>query len=144
MIDGKRGQPLATVTGKPASASLVGTVVPAMFGITTLQLFQTRVVETTKRIMTERDSEILLTQIDSAELTANGRRLWLLLGLLTLSFYGLGLVFIILYFVAPKHRCLIIRSASNAQFVAFSGDEMQYSQFMEAVLAAAEQQKGRA
>ena len=131
---------VATVSGKAATAS-IGTVAPAMFGTTTLQLYETRVVETTKLIIAGRDSELLLSELDSAELTTKGNPLWLLLGILTLWLFGIGLIFIIVYFFA-KHRFLIVRSMSNVQIVGIKGDEQPYRDFMAAALAAGERLKG--
>lgn len=128
------------VKGKPAVA-WHGTVTSSAFGTTTLQLFERRVVETTKIIVSSRDSEILLTELVSVDMTTKGNPLLIVLCVLTLWLFGFGLLFLILYFFV-KHRFLIIHSKSKVQAVAVRGDETQYQHFMAVVLSAAEQQKG--
>jgi hypothetical protein len=135
-----RGRLLASVRGRPAIA-WHGTVVPSMFGSTSLQLYERRVVETTARVVSARDSEILLTEVDSVELVVKGNAAWIVLGVITIGFFGLGVIFLILYFVL-KHRFLIVHSKSNVQAIAIHGDESPYRRFMAAVLSAAESQKG--
>jgi len=130
---------LASVQGKPASAAL-GTVVPSMFGRTTLYLLKDRVVENTKRIVAGRDSELLLSEVDSAEITFKGNPLWIVLGFVTIALYGLGIIFFIIYFFA-KHKFLIIHSKSNAQVVCIKGDDSNHREFMKAVLGTAVQVK---
>jgi len=126
------------VWGKPAKQRF-GTLRPAFFGRTTLSLCKTRIVENTRRIVARRYSEILLTEVDSAEMTASGNPVWLFLGLITLPL-AVGMLFLVVYFF-KKHRFLIIHSGSIAQVVAVRLDVGQYCQFMTAVLKAAEKAK---
>ncbi len=124
------------VSGKPGTAHFGG-LVPSMFGKTTLRLYSERVVETTKRVVARRDSQLLVSEIDSVEITARGSALWLGLGILTIGLYGFGIIFFILYFVV-KHRFLIVRSKSNVQILGMTGDDEPYRQFMHSVLQAAQ------
>ena len=131
----REAEALASVSGKPAKGSY-GMVVPSMFGRTTLFLFKDYIVEQTKRIVAHRDSEILLSEIDSGEIEVKGNPLWIVLGVLTIALFGLGIIFFFVYFL-KKHKFLIIRSKSNAQLVCIKGDDSQFREFMKAVLQAA-------
>ena len=130
---------VTSVEGKPA-ATTFNNVSAGLFGKTKLFLTSSRVVETTRRIISRRYSELLLSEIDSAEITTGGNPLWILLGILTLGFYGAGIIFFIVYFLS-KQQFLIIRSKGNAQILAMEGDEEHYRQFMFYILKAAEEVK---
>jgi hypothetical protein len=130
-----RGELLTEVSGKPVSGAY-----PSMFGNTRLRIFERRIVETTKRIIFRRRAEILPADVDSVEMTTLGNPVWLVLGILTLALFGLGIVFIVLYFFT-KNRFLIVRSRSNVMAVTIEGDEKPYRVFMETVLAVAEAAK---
>ncbi len=137
-----RFQPvLLEVTGKPAFANL-GVVSPSMFGQTTFQLMETRIVEKTKRAIARRYCEVLLCEVDSAEIVEDGNPVLLVLGFLTVGLFGIGLLFIILYFFI-KNRYFIIRSGNNVQVLAIkNGDGMeQCTSFMNEVLKRAEKLK---
>jgi hypothetical protein len=136
-------QILATVTGKPASLSL-GQIVPSTFGASSLNLLPNRVVERSRYLVAERESEIPLSDIDSVELTTKGNPILLMAGILMLAVFGLGLVLIALYFFVGKHRFLVIRSRNNAQITCVTGDEAPFRAFMQQVMAAALAAKGQA
>ncbi len=138
----KRGQLIAEVSGKPANIKL-NTFSPGIFGSTTIQLFPQRVVEATKRIISSRNAEILVDEVDSVEIVKQGNPTGLWLGILTISIFGLGIIFLSLY-VVVKRRFLIVRSKSNIQLLALKDDETLYQQFMESVLATAEGTKKEA
>jgi hypothetical protein len=125
------------LTGKPGIASY-GTVVPGMFGRTTLQIQPTRLVEKTQKLIARRHSTVLLTQVDSVDIVEEGNPLWLILGFSTLMLFFIGIIFFILYFVV-KHKYLIVRSGSNVQLVMLNSlNEANAEAFMNAVLKQAE------
>jgi hypothetical protein len=132
----RQGPALAVISGKAATA-FGGGIVRASFGRTTLVLQTNRVIETTRRPIAARDCELLLSEVESAEIITKSNPVWLVLGFLTFALYGLGLIFFVLFFVL-KHRFLIVHSRGNAVFVSFDGDDGPYRQFMEAVLTEAE------
>ena len=140
MHDDNRGRLLSSISGKPATVVL-GSASPAMFGTTTLELYENRIVEITRRVIAKRDSEIPLTEIDSVDLWVTGNPIWLLLGILLLVAFGLGIIFIIVYCLS-KQRFLVVHSKSNAVVISIGkGEETQYRQFIAAVLLAAERLK---
>src|SRR5687767_13584352 len=63
----RRVAAVTSVTGKRAVVSF-GQVVPSMFGKTTLELEDGRLIETTQGPLSRRHAELLLTEVDSAEL----------------------------------------------------------------------------
>lgn len=119
--------PLASVKGKRAYAKLGG-LTPAMFGSTVLELHKDRVVELTKGPILSRDCHVSIFEIDSAEIVACGNQLYLVLGLATLPFFGLGLIFILLYFLM-KHKFLVIHSSSNVLALNIRGDDTEFHEF---------------
>ncbi len=128
------------VTGRRAVGSFGGQIVPSMFGTTTLELEGTRLIETTRGILSQRHAELLLTEVDSAEMRIQPNPALLGAGLALLPFYGLGLLVLPFYFFV-KYRFLIIHSGNNTTVVAFSGDEESFRDFMHNVLTAAEATK---
>jgi len=139
-----RGQLIAEVSGKPANIKF-NTYFPGIFGRTTMQLFPQRVVEATKRLISSRNSEILVSEVDSVEMLTQGNPTWLWLGFLTIALFGLGIIFFVLY-VVVKQKLLVVHSKSNIQVLALklNDDETLYQQFMESVLEAAEGTKKNA
>ncbi len=129
------------ISGKPATVSY-GLVSPAVFGKTSLSLTENRVIESTKRIIASRYCEIILSEVESVEICEGGYPLLLILGFVTLSLMGLGLIFFVLYFLI-KCKYLIIRSQGNAQVVCISGTgSMERArEFMIDVLRCAEDAK---
>lgn len=128
------------VTGRRAVASFGGQIVPSMFGTTTLELEGTRLIETTRGILSQRHAELLLTEVDSAEMRIQPNPALLGAGLALLPFFGLGLAVLPFYFLV-KYRFLIIHSGNNTTVVAYSGDEESFRDFMHNVLTAAEATK---
>ena len=128
------------VTGRRAVASFGGQIVPSMFGTTTLELEGTRLIETTQGILSQRHAELLLTEVDSAEMRIQPNPALLGAGLALLPFFGLGLAVLPFYFLV-KYRFLIIHSGNNTTVVAYSGDEESFRDFMHNVLTAAEATK---
>jgi hypothetical protein len=144
---------LAQVVGKPAKVSL-GTVVPAFWGTTKLELYSNRIVERTKRIVSSNHTEMLTSEIDSTTIAVRGNPVWLAIGIVALSilrsqttgvFFGifaflLCLIFLVLYFTA-KYKFLIILSGSHSMTVSIIGKEEPYYEFKDALLRAAEEAK---
>ena len=129
-----------SVTGRRAVASFGGQIVPSMFGTTTLELEGTRLIETTRGILSQRHAELLLTEVDSAEMRIQPNPALLGAGLALLPFFGLGLAVLPFYFLV-KYRFLIIHSGNNTTVVAYSGNEETFRDFMHNVLTAAEAAK---
>jgi hypothetical protein len=134
-------QPLMEINGKPAISSY-GFIAPAFFGKTKLALTETRLVEETRRIVATRRCEVILSEVDSIEISEDGNPFLLTLGFMTLFFYGLGIIFFVLYFVM-KYQYLIIRSGSNVQAMAISNSvTMEKAKaFMEKALTCAQAAK---
>jgi hypothetical protein len=133
--------PIMEISGKPAMSSY-GFVAPSFFGRTKLTLTENRVIEDTKRIVATRKCESILSEIDSVEIAEDGNPLLLFLGFMTLAFYGLGILFFVLYFFL-KHQYIIVRSGSNVQVMAISGgiNMDKANVFMDTVLSAAHSAK---
>jgi hypothetical protein len=138
----RRGSSTDAVTGRRAVASFGGQIVPSMFGTTTLELNGSRLIETTRGVLSNRYAELLLTEVDSAELRIQPNPALLAAGLALIPAMGLGLVVLPFYFFV-KYKFLIIHSGSNTTVVAITGKEEPFRDFMEKVLTAAEATKVR-
>ena len=124
---------ISEVDGRPVKVGFGGHLLtPGSYGGTTLELYRDRVVEKTKHIVSRREAELLLTDVESVELLTAGNSSYLGLGILTLLLL-IGIVFLVLYFLFP-HRILLIRGKSTALLVAVKGDVDPYLDFMEATL----------
>jgi hypothetical protein len=134
-------QPIMEISGKPAISNY-GFIAPAFFGRTKLAITESRVIEETKRIVASRKCEFILSDIDSVEIAEDGNPLLLTLGFMTLFFYGIGIIFFVLYFIF-KYQYLIIRSGVNAQVMAIpNSSTMEKAKiFMEKVLSSAQHTK---
>ncbi len=128
------------VTGKRAVASFGGQVVPAMFGKTTLEIEEGRLIETTQGVLSRRHAELLLCEVDSAEFRIQPNPALLGAGLALLPLFGLGLLVLPFYFFI-KYKYLVIHSGNNATIVAVTGSEIPFQDFMDTVLTAAERAK---
>jgi len=124
--------PMASVRGKRAYAKLGG-LTPAMFGSTVFELHKDRLVELTKGPILSRDCHVSIAEIDSAEVVRCGNQLYLILGIATLAIYGLGLLFIVLYFMR-KHKFLLIHSSANVLALNMRGDEEPFHEFKNNVI----------
>ena len=133
-------QATAMITGRPATLTVRGWLMPSWFGRTTLQIKGSRVVESTRRIWTERHRELIIGEVDSAEIAYQGSPTMLIFGILTLPLLGLGLIFILLHFFI-RERCLIIRTRSSSVAMMISGDDQPHRKFMRMVLDRAAQTK---
>ncbi len=133
---------ITRVTGRRAVASFGGQIVPSMFGTTTLELEGSRLIETTEGVLSKRHAELLLTEVDSAEMRIQPNPALLGAGLALLPLYGLGLAVLPFYFFV-KYRFLIIHSGNNTTVVAVTGKEEPFLDFMHNVLTAAEATKHR-
>lgn len=116
--------------------------VPSMFGRTTLSIEDGCLVENTKSWLTRKELELLLTEIDSAEIRVQPNPAFLGAGLVLLSAFGIGLLILPFYFI-NKYKFLIFHSGSNATALVISGNEDPYRDFMHLVLAAAKKAKHR-
>jgi hypothetical protein len=136
----RRSSSVTRVTGKRAVVSF-GQVVPSMFGQTTLELDDGRLIETTHGPLSRRHAELLLTEVDSAEIRVQPNPALLAAAIATL-FIAIGFVILIAYFVI-RYKYLIIHSGNNSMVVAIAKNEDAFHDFMDAVLAAAAQAKQR-
>ncbi len=125
---------LLEVSGK-AATSYYGFLAPTLFGKTTLQLTDSRIIERTRKTIHSRYCEVPLSKVDSVEIAEDGMSWLLVLGFFTLALYGLGLVFFLLYFFV-KYKYLIVRSGSNVQVLCIQGGPgmERAREFMAAVL----------
>ena len=130
-------RPVVSVGGNTASMIIGNLLVPAFFGRTVLTLANGRIIEDSSKLVGRRHAELFIGNIDSGEIVSAGNPVLLILGLMLLGVYGIGLI-LLLVFLLKKNRYLVIRSPSNAVVVALIGEEGRYSEFLEAVLAAAE------
>jgi hypothetical protein len=134
-------QPIMEISGKPAISNY-GFIAPGFFGRTKLTLSENRVIEDTKRIVASRKCEFILSEVDSVEISEDGNPILLSLGFFTLFFYGIGIIFFVLYFIF-KYQYLIIRSGANVQVMSIpnSSTMEKAKAFMDKVLATAESAK---
>ena len=133
--------PIATISGRPATFR-AGTIEPSLFGSTTLQLKRTRLISDSKRIVHRTHSQILLSEIDSAEIVTSGNPIFLVLGVPLIALHGLGLLLLAAWFFL-KYRFMVFRSGSNAHAVTTRGATEPYEQFLLATLDAAEKPRPR-
>jgi LSD1 subclass zinc finger protein len=130
---------LGEVEGKPVNS--FGNVLQASsWGWTRIELHRTRLVEHTKHIISETESQILLTELQGAAYAIRGNPVLLGLGIATLVFL-VGIVFLVLYCFVMKKRFLIFHGGTFTQQLAIQGDPEPYLEFMEDVLARAEKLK---
>ena len=106
-------QATAMITGRPATLTVGGWLVPSWSGRTTLQIKGARVVEDTRRFLTQRHRELIIGEVDSAEIAYQGSPTLLILGVFTFPLLGFGLLFILLHFFI-RERYLIIRTRSSS------------------------------
>lgn len=128
-----------SVTGKPVK-TIGNVLVPNVFGTTQLTLRDHVIVEETKRLLSQRHVEVLLTEIESAELRVDPNPILLVLAIVTLPIL-IGLIFLLLY-LFRLNRSLVVRSAGNAIVIGLKGDLRRYERFMEQVLEAARTARG--
>ena len=133
-------QASAMITGRPATFTVRGWLLPSWSGRTTLQIKGSRVVEDTRRMMTQRHRELIIGEVDSAEIAYQGSPTLLVLGILTFPLLGFGLIFILLHFFI-RERYLIIRTRSSSVALMIRGDDQPHRQFMRMVLNRAAQTK---
>lgn len=129
------------ITGRRVVVSWGGTIVPSMFGETTLEITGGRLIEDTRGVVSHRHAELLLREVDSAELVIKPNPAVLAAGLATLLL-GIGLLILPFYFIM-RYKFLIIHSGNNATVVGIIGQEDLFREFMDTVLAAAEVAKSR-
>lgn len=123
-----------SVIGKPVK-SIGNVLVPSMFGTTRLTLREHVIVEETKRLLSQRRVEMLITEVESAELRVDPNPMLLLLTVVTLPIL-IGLIFLLLY-LFRLNRSLVFHSSGNAVVVGVKGDAQRYERFMQQVLEAA-------
>jgi hypothetical protein len=137
---------LSDITGMAVTVMFNGQMLApfamGLFGSTRIELLPTRVVEDTKYIVSAKQNEILLSEIDNVEYAVRGNQLLLVLGFAMLPLCGVGLIFLLLYCFLFKYRFLIIRSRTAMQVIGVKGDPDRYLDFMQDVLAEAERVKG--
>lgn len=119
---------LASIDGKRV-ISKFGTLTPAFFGTTIVELHKDRLIEYTSGPIASRECHFLASDIDSVEIVTTGNPLWLVLGIATIAIFGLGLLFILLYFVF-KHRFFVICSGNNVMATGLKGNAEDYRTFM--------------
>lgn len=108
--------PIAQFVGG-AVTNTYGILNPVGFGRKTkLILTEDRLIEVTKKFVASRYCEIRVSCIDSVEIVEQGITFLLFLGFGTLWLYGIGIIFIVLYFFF-KNKYLVIHSRSNVMAV---------------------------
>jgi len=123
-----------SVMGKPVK-SIGNVLVPSMFGTTRLILREHVLVEDTKRLLSQRRVEMLIAEVESAELRVDPNPILLVLTVVTLPIL-IGLIFLLLY-LFRLNRSLVFHSSGNAIVVGVKGDVQRYENFMQQVLQAA-------
>ncbi len=128
---------LAEITWKPANSIAFAWAVASNSWYSTLRLYEDKIVWESKRIISWNNVIIPLRKVDSVEVITKWNAIWLILWLVTLLVFGLGIVFLVLYFFM-KERFLIIISWNNVQAVAVrsSNDIKAFHDFMEKVVNA--------
>lgn len=133
----------AAVTGKRVMVTFGGVLTPQLFGSTTFTLEHDRLVETSSGMVARQKCQIPLTMISAMAVTTQGNPLFLLFGFLTLPLFGLGLVFIILYFALPRHF-LVAHSNNYITALNCRGPLDRYHEFADMVTQAAIAKQERA
>lgn len=128
-----------SVTGKRVIAQW-GQIVPSMFGRTTLEIVDGCLVDNTQSLLTRKHLELLLTEIDSAEIRIQPNAAMLGAAIVLLPLFGAGLLILPFYFIS-KYKFLIFHSGSNTTALVISGKEEPYREFMQTVLAEAKKAK---
>jgi hypothetical protein len=126
-------QALAMITGRPVTISWGGLIAPSWFGRTTLSIKGNRLTESTRKLVFERHCTLLLSDVESVEICSRGNAALLVLGILTCWIFGIGLIFVFLYFYV-REQYLVIYSKNNKVALIMRGDDKPYRQFMESVL----------
>ena len=131
---------IGMIVGKPATAWGYR----SSFGRTTLAFTSSRLIETTRRPIEERDCELFLADVDSVEMTAKGNPTFLAFALTTVSLVGIHpllllvpLASVVLFFVL-KHRFLIVRSQANVVVLGVIGKDGACRDFMNFLLETVE------
>jgi hypothetical protein len=147
---------LAEFEGK--AVKVIGQMLaPARYGKTRLTLYPMRLVEETRRPVAALESEILLSELHGATLAVRGNATFMsVAGILFIAapstfrlnnlaipmvLYCLSGLFVLLYLFAFKNQFLIFHGGKFTQQVTIAGNEESSRDFMEEVLAQAEQVK---
>ena len=126
----------AEVSGKRVMVTFGGVLTPQLFGSTTFTLEHDRLVETSTGLVARQKCQIPLTMISAMAVSTQGNPLLLLFGFLTLPLFGLGLVFIVLYFMLPRHF-LVAHSNNYITALNCRGSLDRYHEFADMVMQAA-------
>ena len=128
---------LAEITWKPANSIAFAGAVASFIWYSTLRLYEDKIVWDSKRIISWNNVIIPLRKVDSVEVITKWNAVWLFLGIITLPLFGLGIIFLILYFIM-KERFLIMVSWNNVQAIAVrsSYDIKAFNEFMDKVVIA--------
>ena len=124
------------VTGKRVMVTFGGVLTPQLFGSTTFNLEHDRLVETSSGIVARQKCQIPLTMISAMAVTTQGNPVFLIFGIVTLPLFGLGLVFILLYFLLPRNF-LVAHSNNYITALNCRGPLDKYHEFADAVMQAA-------
>lgn len=126
----------ASVTGKRVMVTFGGVLTPQLFGTTTFTLEHDRLVETSTGLVARQKCQIPLAMISAMAVTTQGNPLFLVFGFLTLPLFGLGLVFIVLYFLLPRNF-LVVHSNNYITALNCRGDLDRYRSFADMATQAA-------
>ena len=129
------------VSGKRVMVSFGGVLTPQLFGSSTFSLESDRLVETSSGIVARQKCQIPIAMISAMAVSTSGNPLFLVFGLLTLPIFGLGLVFLLLYFLLPRHF-LVVHSNNYITALNCRGDLQPYREFADAVMRSAIDSQG--
>lgn len=124
------------VSGKRVMVSFGGVLTPQLFGRTTFTLENDRLVERSSGVVAREKCQIPLAMISAMAMSTRGNPVFLVFGILTLPLFGLGLLFIVLYFLLPRHF-LVTHSNNYITALNCRGDLQPYHDFADAVTRAA-------
>lgn len=121
------------VSGKRVQVMYGGGLVPQMFGKTTFTLYSDRLVEDSAGVVLKDHTQVPLNAINGVNICTHGNPILLFLGIFTLWFFGLGLIFLVLYFFIRKNFLVVI-SEGHIYALQRKGPDSKYNDFAETLM----------
>lgn len=121
------------VSGKRVQVMYGGGLVPQMFGKTTFTLYPDRLVEDTTGVVLKDHTQVPLNAINGVNICTHGNPILLILGFATLWVFGLGLIFLILYYFIRKNFLVVI-SEGHIYALQRKGADGKYTDFAETLM----------
>ncbi len=127
---------IGEVSGKRVHVMYGGGLVSQLFGSTTFTLYEDRLVEDSKGVVLKDHTQVPIDAITGVNICTHGNPLLLVIGFATLPVFGLGILFLILYFFMCKNF-LVVSSEGHIYALQRKGDDAKYNDFAEALMGMA-------